>query len=80
MLTSLMSKHAEVHSQFNLYIGRCVLIIFGRVRTFAKSDCYFCDVFQSARNYCAPAGRIFRKSVQKTQVPLKCDKNNGHFT
>ena len=24
--------------------------------------------------------RIFRKSVQKIQVPLKSDKNNGYFT
>jgi len=23
---------------------------------------------------------IFRKSAQKFQVVLKCDKNNGHFT
>jgi hypothetical protein len=23
---------------------------------------------------------IFRKAVEKTQVPLKCDKNNGYFT
>jgi hypothetical protein len=45
-------------------------------------------VCPSARNNADPPGRIFmkcvfsifKKSVEKIQVSLKSDKNNGHFT
>jgi len=38
------------------------------------------SVCPSAWNNPAPTGRIFRKSVEKIQVSLKSDKNNGYFT
>jgi hypothetical protein len=48
---------------------------------------FIMSVCPSARNYSSPTGRIFmkfdtyfRKYVEKIQVSLKSDKNNGYFT
>ena len=57
-----------------------------RVRKIAKSDCWLHRVWPSARTDSTLAGRIFikldiweflKKCVQKIQVSLRSDKNNG---
>jgi hypothetical protein len=65
-----------------------VMEIFMRVRKIALSDFSFImSVRLSACNNSAPTGRIFMKydiclclSVEKIQVSVKSDKNNGHIT
>jgi hypothetical protein len=64
--------------------------LFRRVRKIAKSDCYLQHVCLSVRIeqlgshwtgfYEIWDFGIFRKYVEKTQVALKSDKNNGYFT
>jgi hypothetical protein len=75
-------------SQSNIYeVGVTSLGAFAKLR---KANIRFVmSVHAAARNNSAPTGRIFmkfdilavfRKSVQKIQVPLKSDKNNRYFT
>jgi hypothetical protein len=63
---------------------------FTRVRKTAESDCklrHVCPSFRMEQlgshwTDFMKSGvlRIFRKSVEKIQVSLKSDKNNGYFT
>ena len=71
-----------------MHLNKYRTLIFRSVRKIAKKRLSASHVCPSAWNS-APTGRtsmkfdireFFRKSAEKIQVPLKSDKNNGHFT
>jgi hypothetical protein len=77
----------------DILASKCVSSFLGAFANLRKTIISFMSVRpsvrQSERNNSAPPGWIFikldisaffRKSVEKTQVALKSDKNNGYFT
>ena len=83
-----VGSHIKVFNlrMFGMFSGALAKL---RKATVSLVMCVCVSVRLAAWNNLAPTGRIcielhscifFRKSVEEFQVPLKCDKNNGHFT